>query len=142
MTFSQDIALILEDSMDTDFNTLLEDGSAEEVGELLVNMWRLCAGGDFSLVETVMSKESRVVDVLSQSRGLDRGDEMDSDDENEGLDVADAVASSIEHPSSSEMEESMDLPLPDSLPTDSSDRSRMYDEDGWEIAGKRRTRRK
>jgi hypothetical protein len=131
--------------MDTDFNTLLEDGSADEVGELLVNMWRLCAGGDFSLVETVISKESRATDVLRESRGIDRGDEMDSDDENDGLDIADAVATAVEIPNFTERETAMDIPM--ALPAESEavdDRSggKLFDEDGWEIAGKRRNRRK
>ena len=71
--------------METDFNTVCEDESTDEIGELLVNLWRQCGEGDFTIVNKIISTESKRLEVIGQSRGLERGDEMDSDDENEGL---------------------------------------------------------
>ena len=53
----KDISLILEDYMETEFNTILEDGSPDELGELLVTMWRQCGEGDFTLVTNALARE-------------------------------------------------------------------------------------
>ncbi len=36
----QDVTLLLEDVMETDFNTVCEDESCDELGDLLCTMWR------------------------------------------------------------------------------------------------------
>lgn len=151
---SQDISLILEDSMETDFNTLCEDGSAEEIGEILVTMWRQCAAGDFTLVNNIREKEARVAGNFRQSQGLEGGDEIDSDDENEGLDMAEvtaeymptmpsfsfsatqsAVAAAGTSTIPENTEDAMDT-------TTTEEKSPQPDPDGWEVAGRRRTKKK
>ena len=37
---TQDVTLLLEDIMETDFNTVCEDESCDELGDLLCTMWR------------------------------------------------------------------------------------------------------
>jgi hypothetical protein len=43
--------------METDFNAILEDGSPDELGELLVTMWRQCGEGDFTIATNALAKE-------------------------------------------------------------------------------------
>lgn len=39
--FLQDISFVLEDYMEVNFNTILEDGSTDELGDLLVSSLRI-----------------------------------------------------------------------------------------------------
>lgn len=83
--YKDDVSLVLEDYMETYFQIILEDGSADEIGELLCVLWRKCAEGDFSMKEGILEQERRRTSAVSTSQGLDGGgDEMDSDDEVEG----------------------------------------------------------
>lgn len=43
--------------MDSHFHTVCDDGSPEEIGELLCTMWRQCCTGEFGLVHSVLGKE-------------------------------------------------------------------------------------
>ena len=80
--YKDDISLVLEDFMETYFNTLLEDGSSEEIGELFCNMWRKCSTGDFSVVDEVRRKEAQRPQVAQMSKGLDAsGDILEGDDD-------------------------------------------------------------
>lgn len=72
--------------METQFNTICEDGSPDEIGELLVTMWRLCGEGNFSMVSDILGREFVRHDTISRSHGLEGGDAMDSDDEEMGVD--------------------------------------------------------
>ncbi len=73
------------------FHTVCEDGSTDEIGELLVALYRQCGAGDFSQVNAILEKESRRVSSVHASQGLDQGDAIDSDDENEGAGLDDVV---------------------------------------------------
>lgn len=92
--YKDDVALVLEDFMETHFNTLLEDGSSEEIGELLCTMWRACSVGDFAMSSEIRRKEALRPQILQLSRGLDSGgdailqgdDDDDDDDGGEGGD--------------------------------------------------------
>ena len=53
----QDISILVEDYVDSEFNMVCEDGSPDEIGEIVVTMYRQCAEGDFSLVNTVNMNE-------------------------------------------------------------------------------------
>jgi hypothetical protein len=57
LLYPQDVSLLLEDYMETDFNAILEDGSPDELGELLVTMWRQCGEGDFTIATNALAKE-------------------------------------------------------------------------------------
>eukprot|EP01035_Chromulina_nebulosa_P017324 gene17324-22865_t len=90
--YKDDVSLILEDYLETFFNTICEDGSPDEVGDILVNMWRKCCDGDFTFVESIIKKENNRTDVLKASQGLDNGDAIDSDDENDGIPILEAIS--------------------------------------------------
>ena len=82
MIYKDDITLILEDYLETHFSTICEDGSPEELGELLIEMWRQCLDGNFTLVHNALAREYVRHEVVSQSQGLDNGD-IDEDSDNE-----------------------------------------------------------
>jgi hypothetical protein len=83
--------MLLEEAMDEDFQTVLEDGSGSELGELFCLMWRNCGAGDFALVNNALASEKARADTLARSQGFDSntGDAMDSDDDSDegGMDV-------------------------------------------------------
>ena len=68
--YKDDIAIILEDYMDTQFSTVCEDGSCDELGELLVDMWRRCGEGDFTLVTNALAREYVRHETLARSQGI------------------------------------------------------------------------
>ena len=82
--YKDDISFVLEDYMESNFNTVCDDGSAEELGEIFVEMWRKCCAGDFQMVQEIMEKERKRVSVTGQCQGLEGGDAVDEDDETEG----------------------------------------------------------
>lgn len=80
--YKDDIALLLEDYLDTNFCTICEDGSPEELGDLFCTMWRECIVGNTNLVTNALSREYVRHEMVSRSEGLDGGDADDgSDDE-------------------------------------------------------------
>ena len=90
--YKDDISLILEDFMEVNFNTICEDGSADEVSDLLCTMWRQCSVGDFTLVHNALAREyvRHEAEVLNNSQGVtadgDADDEMMDEDGNEDED--------------------------------------------------------
>jgi len=52
----QEVADLLSDLMDNEFNTICEDDSTDEVGLVIWEMQRLCAQGDVAGVEAEISK--------------------------------------------------------------------------------------
>jgi len=94
--YKDDVTLVLEDFMETQLNTVCEDNSIEEIGELLVLMWRECGQGNFNLVNNALSREVQRQEVLSRSQGIDStGDMMDSDEEDEVTAGNEAVLNAI-----------------------------------------------
>lgn len=77
--------MILEDYLDTEFHTVCEDGSIEELSELFIQMKRECDEGIFNLATVTQSRKRSRQDVLTQSKGIDTEgdavDECDRDDE-------------------------------------------------------------
>jgi pre-rRNA-processing protein TSR2 len=86
--YRDDVSLILEDYLETQFNTICEDGSPEEIGELLCLLWSECISGNFGRVNMLVDRlaQRRREEILQQSQGLAKGDEEDSDDDMEGMD--------------------------------------------------------
>jgi pre-rRNA-processing protein TSR2 len=83
--YKDDVALELEDYLETHFNCLCEDGSPEEIGQLLCIMWRECIAGDFTRVNELLAKveeRSREV-VLRTSHGVTGGDAIEEGDEDD-----------------------------------------------------------
>lgn len=85
--YKDDVSFILEDYMESNFNTVCDDGSAEELGAVFVEMWRKCRDGDFEMVQGILEKERKRVSVTGQCQGLEGGDAIDEDseDESDGL---------------------------------------------------------
>jgi len=81
--YKDDIALILEDYLDTQFKTICEDGSPDDIGDILCTMWRQCLAGDFSLVMNTLAREALRSEMVSKSEGLVNGDAMDDDDDDD-----------------------------------------------------------
>lgn len=90
--YKDDISLILEDYLESQFSTICEDGSPDELGELLCEMWRQCLDGDFTLVHNALAREYVRHEVISQSQGLDNGDiDDDESDEEETADKQEGI---------------------------------------------------
>jgi len=81
--YKDDIALVLEDYLDTQFKTICEDGSPDEIGDILCTMWRQCLAGDFGLVNNTLAREASRSEMVSKSEGLVNGDAMDDDDDDD-----------------------------------------------------------
>ena len=121
--------------MDEDFQTVCEDGSPAELGELFCTMWRACGAGDFALVHNALNSEKARAEVLARSHGLDSttGDALDSDDDDDddgGMDVEGDAMMAVEEEEAvaAETEEVTAPPL--------------VDADGFMTAGKKKKKNK
>jgi len=127
--YKDDISLVLEDYMETNFSTICEDGSPDELGDLLVTMYRQCGEGDFTLAVNALAREYVRHEMVSRSQGLEGGDAMDEDDEEEG-----AGAAAMETVQEGEMEEEEEEEEEEEAPP-------RVDADGWETVTKTRTKK-
>jgi hypothetical protein len=129
--YKDDISLILEDYMETQFNTILEDGSPDELGDLLVTMWRECGEGNFTIVTNALAREYVRHEVVRRSQGVEGGDAIDSDDEDgcgddtEGIIAAELAAITEEGEGAMEMEDG-----------DEEEEVPRVDPDGWETVAR------
>lgn len=84
--FLKEISMLIEDYVDQEFSMICEDGSPEEIGEILIQMWRECSEGNFNLVQIVIGKERdrQALNPLNKSQGLEGGDVIGEDDDEEG----------------------------------------------------------
>ena len=101
--------------MDSNFSTICEDESPEELGVIICELYSKCGEGNFDLVNSLLQKETLRRGVVSRSIGCDKGDEVD---EEEGEDE-DAEAA---------MEEALEEALP------------KVDPEGWETVTKKKRR--
>lgn len=74
--YKDDVSILIEDYVESEFNMVCEDGSPDEIGEIIVTMFRQCAEGDFSLVNTTIEREKGRQNVLASSSGLDSGGDV------------------------------------------------------------------
>lgn len=151
--YKDDISLVLEDYLETNFNTICEDGSPDDLGELFCTMWRQCCAGDFSTVGNVLAKEYVRHEMVTKSQGLDTGGDIieDDDDEDDGQngDNQDAINRQM-----SEVARQVALQTASSVAGGEGDEGMMeaieeepapslVDPDGWEtVASKRKTNKK
>lgn len=92
--YRDDVSLILEDYLETQFNTICEDGSPEEIGDLLCLLWSECITGNYGRVNMLIERlaQRKREEVLRASQGLAKGDEEDSDeDDNDGAENPEAL---------------------------------------------------
>jgi hypothetical protein len=85
----QEIAILIEDYCDEQFSMVCEDGSPEEIGELLIQMWRECSEGEFRLVSNVVAREidRQALNPLNHSQGLEGGDIIEGPEDEENPDM-------------------------------------------------------
>lgn len=120
--YKDDISLLLEEYLECEFNTICEDGSPDELGELIVNMWRECCTGSFNLVTDVLAREFVRHEMISRSQGIcGKGDIADDADD----DVDTTALEQVVH------EEVMQLPTLDSI-METEEAPELVDPDGWE----------
>lgn len=80
--------MLIEDYVDQEFSMVCEDGSPEEIGEILIQMWRECSEGNFNLVQNIIGRERdrQMRNPLTQSQGLEGGDIIDENEEDNNHD--------------------------------------------------------
>ncbi|XP_034230943.1 pre-rRNA-processing protein TSR2 homolog isoform X2 [Thrips palmi] len=79
-----EVADILGDMMDDEFNTICEDDSTDEVGSLLWEFYKHCCSGDQALVEQELEKlpsGNWLNKCLNQSHPTAPQDDSDDDDD-------------------------------------------------------------
>mmetsp|Transcript_8199 Transcript_8199/g.13613 ORF Transcript_8199/g.13613 Transcript_8199/m.13613 type:complete len:269 (+) Transcript_8199:65-871(+) len=89
--YKDDIELLLEDYMEMNFNTICEDDSPTELGDMFCTMWRQCITGDFTLVTNALSREYIRHEMVSKSQGLDGGDADDGSDDGEEMAMSESM---------------------------------------------------
>lgn len=116
--YKDDMSLLLEDFLESNFSTICEDGSPDELGELICTVYNQCGIGNFDLANDIISKERMRSSMVSRSVGVeDQGDAMDSDDD----DVEGDGEAALEEAVAEALEE---------VP--------RVDADGWETVSKRK----
>ena len=133
--YKDDIALLLEDYLDTNFSTICEDGSPDELGDLFWAMWRECIVGNTNLVTNALSREFVRHEMVSKSEGLEGGDADDGSDDGEDNagaeeDLREAVRQGLARVDEDdmEMEAAEEAPAPAPVP--------VKDPDGWETVAR------
>lgn len=122
--YKDDIALVLEDFLESQLNVVCEDGSPDEIGEIVCRMWRECCADDFSTVERTLNQERMRAGMMGQSVGMEGGDVVLSDDELETEDVSAANMAAIAEGD----EEGMEV--------EAVTREPVIDEDGFETVSR------
>ncbi|KAJ1424836.1 Pre-rRNA-processing protein TSR2-domain-containing protein [Ochromonadaceae sp. CCMP2298] len=86
--YKDDVELVLEDYLETNFSTICEDGSPLELGDVFCDMWRQCIAGDFTLVTNALSRECLWHKTITQLEGLNNRDAGNGSDD--GMEDAEA----------------------------------------------------
>ena len=81
--YKDDVSLLLDEYMETNFYTICEDDSTDELGDLLVTMWRQCCAGDFTIATNALAREYVRHEMVSKSEGVVSGDVDDGSDEDD-----------------------------------------------------------
>ena len=147
--YKDDVALLLEDYLDTNFQTVCEDGSPDDLGELFCDMWRQCITGNTDLVTNALSREYVRHEMVSRSEGLDTGDADDGSDDGEMNEAEQALQEALAHGLSAEglgaiPESAMDEESGECETRQEAEPAPVRDPDGWETVarGKKATKKK
>ena len=81
--YKDELVMLLEDVLEVNFNVICEDGSTEEISELLLEMWKQCGNGDFTIAVNTLGREANRFEVINKSQGIDQGDAIDDDDDDD-----------------------------------------------------------
>ena len=93
--YKDDVALLLEDYMDVNFQTICEDNSPDELGDLFCDMWRECIVGKTDLVTNALGREYVRHEMVSRSEGLDTGDADDGSDDGDMNETEQALQEAV-----------------------------------------------
>ena len=137
--YKDDISFILEDFLEINFNTICEDGSPDELGDLFVLMWRRCLENDYSVVNKTIETENKRINIISNSKGIENGDEIDEDEDldnqiekvvfEQNNNIVNNIAISSLEGTNMNLEEN-DLIVNNEV--------EVVVDDGWEVAGKKK----
>lgn len=130
--YKDDVTLELEDYMESEFNTVCEDGSYDELGELFCKMWRECCDGDFSMVSDILAREFVRHEMVTKSQGLSGGD-ADDDSDNEGGDGEEMIREAME-----DVEEESNVMAQE----EEAEAPPLVDPDGWEVVDRGNKKKK
>ena len=81
--YKDELVMLLEDVLEVNFNVICEDGSIEEISELIILMWKQCGEGDFTIAVNTLGREANRFEVISRSQGIDKGDAIDEDNDSD-----------------------------------------------------------
>lgn len=137
--YKDDISLILEDYLESEFSTICEDGSPDELGELFVVMWRQCMEGNYQMVTDILAKEFVRHEMISKSQGLDAGGDVDddSDDGGDGTEMKEAVEEAVKErmEGMDQMDTIMEGAEEENVPP-------LVDPEGWELVDRSNNKKK
>jgi len=88
--FKDDVSLILDDVMETNFNTICEDESTDDLGQIMCDMFNQCCVGDLTNVQRTLNQEQarNMANFVGRSVGIERGDEIGDDDDEDMSNIA------------------------------------------------------
>ncbi|CAG8763343.1 1960_t:CDS:2, partial [Acaulospora morrowiae] len=117
-----DLETILEQVMSDEFNTLLEDNSAGQVSQKLIDVYNECMQENYTTVEALRSRHSSA--PSASKKVVSGGDEEDDEDE------SDEEYGSEDNESVEEIDEMDVVP--------SSKKGPIIDDEGFQLVTKRR----
>ncbi len=130
--YKDDVTLELEDYMESEFNTVCEDGSYDELGELFCKMWRECCEGNFTMVTDILAKEYVRHEMVSKSQGLSGGDADDDSDNEDNVDAEGMIQDAIEEAEAEGNE----------MAQEEEEAPPLVDPDGWEVVDRSNKKKK
>lgn len=91
--FKDDVSLILDDVMESNFCTICEDDSTDDLGQIICDLFNQCCVGDLTIVHRMLNQEAErnKGNFLGRSVGLERGDEIDDDEDDDQDDAIDSA---------------------------------------------------
>ena len=95
--YKDELVMLLEDVLEVNFNVICEDGSIEEISELIILMWKQCGEADFTIAVTTLGREANRFEVISRSQGIDKGDAIDEDDNSDMEDNDNSINMTIDN---------------------------------------------
>ncbi|XVF57300.1 hypothetical protein PTKIN_Ptkin06aG0194200 [Pterospermum kingtungense] len=119
--YIDDLENILEEGL-LSLNTLVEDGSIEEVAEKLMIMHEECLEGNYHSVEKLRTARPPSANV----RPCNDEDEDDDDDEDDSMDADNATDMMVDVPNSQSSLNQASMPVDEPKPNQPAE-----DEDGW-----------
>ena len=138
--YKDDISLVLEDYLETEFSTICEDESPDELGELFCTMWRQCLEGNYQMVTDILAKEYVRHEMVTRSQGLDGGGDAD-DHSDDGRDDSELKQEVNEAVMQHTMTEDGMMVEEGNNPNDDAMVEPGPDPEGWEVVNRSKKRK-